>query len=405
MTLKSLKFNDIGLKLFMAFIVICPIFYDPSKMLTLRTYQEQFFQLGITVLFAVVLLESIHLSLFLLWAVFLYAYYGFPPIGGNYVMNIVWGCLLYQIAYKVMDRRNIHVFYKCVIGVALLNLVWVLLQISGVELIFLSKGEYNSQPVALLGLKAFMGMFFALSIPFLCRYSTWAPILFFVPIYLSECSVAMAAGVVSYLFHLFYYQRKAFWVGLVVLTLAAGAYIARDTKSGMFTDRFNLWKVTLRDAFKKPVVGWGLDSFRNVGEVKPFIYFKNVRTLESKKVYFKEMVHVRENKGQFPDTMKDFVQDGDTIDPWDHPHNEYVSLFYEFGLVGVVIFACLALGVWRAFYPSDDLICLMGFFIGVLIISTGQFPFHVARIGYLVPIVLGIYKKLTDEENGVICNV
>ena len=396
MTIKNLNLKDLGLKLFFAFICICPVFFDPYKSAGLRLHQEQFFQLGAVILFAVVFLESIHLALFLFWSIFIYAYYGFPPIGGAYVMNIFFGCLLYQVAYKLIDRDNLRSFYRAILWLCVLNIVWMIFQKLNIDPIFMNKGEYSKDLVGLFGLKAFMGMFLALSIPFVARLNIWLPLAFFVPIYLSDCSVAVVAGAASYLFALFFDYKKMFWSFLIVLLVGGCFYVAKDTKNGMFTDRFSVWLVSTRDAFKHPIVGWGLDSFRNMGEVKPFIYMKNVRTNESRAVSIKE-IQVYKESGVFP-PMGDFIKDNDTLNPWDHPHNEYVSLLYEFGLIGVLIFVCLCVDLFKGFYPNDDLIALMGFFIGVLIISTGQFPFHVARIGYLIPIVLGIYKKLTDEN-------
>lgn len=397
MTIKDIKLNNIGLKLLMAFIAICPIFYDTYSSRGLRIGQEQFYQLGATMLFAVVMVENIYLSLFLIWSIAIYCYYVFPPIGGNYVMNIFWGCIFYQIAYRIVNQDNVSIFFKTILWVCGLNILWIFLQYIHFDLIYFDTDKfYNTDHVGMLGLKAFMGLFFALAIPFVARFSIWATPILFIPVYLSDCSSAMIGGICGLLFSVWFQSKKAFIALLVLLSIGGSFYVAHDSKMNMFTDRFSVWKVSLRDAFKHPVMGWGLDSFRNVGTMKPFLYFKNYRNNESRAVSV-EAMKIHYETGKFP-PIGDFLKEGDNIVPWDNPHNEYVQLFYEFGAFGVILFILLGLDIKKRFSDENNLIALVGFFIVILVASIGQFPMHMARIGYLVPIVLGIYYKLTDEN-------
>ena len=399
MKITDLKLENLGLKLFLFFIALCPIFYDPYKFIgpgTLRLNQTQFFELGTTILFAVILLENIYLSLFIVWSVYLYAYYGFPSIGGNYVINIFFAAILYQIAYKIFNEENVHLFFKTVIGICFLNAVWIFLQYLNIDPIFQRNGVYTVDKVGLMGIKAFMGIFFALSIPFMARYNVYLSGLFFIPIFISECSVAMVAGATVFLFHVWFQSKKAFCWLLAVFAVLCSLYIVNDSKADMFRDRFSVWKISLRDAFKHPLTGWGLDSFYHAGSFKPFYYMKNNLTKESQSVSLKALDVYRET-GSFP-PMDGFIKTGDTLDQWEHPHNEFISLFYEFGIIGIIILGFLLADILRRFYPTRNAIAFMGFFIGILICSVGQYPFHVVRIAYLAVIVLGIYYKLTDLD-------
>lgn len=399
MTLKNISLRDIGLRLTLLFCFLCPIFFDPSHQFgisQLRVNQEQFFQLCVTTLFAVVILENIYLSLFLLWAETLYIYYGFPAIGGSYVMNIFLGCVLYQVSYSVFGKDNIHRLYKTILWLCALNAVWIILQLFGLDFIFLEHSSYTHAPVGFMGLKAFMGMLFAIGIPFMCRYNLWIPALMFVPIYISECSVAMVAGALAWLYCLWHESMKAFISLVLVLLVGCSIYVSNDTKGGMFTDRINLWKVVLQDAAKHPVMGWGLDSFRNVGTFKPFIYMKNVRTLKSFPVSW-DAIRQYQETGRMP-KMGELIGDNDTLDPWDNPHNEYVGLWYEFGAVALAIMLFLFRNIVERTGNSRDTRPLTGFFIVIAVTSLGQFPFHIARIGCLIAVALGAFYKLTDEE-------
>jgi O-antigen ligase len=163
----------------------------------------------------------------------------------------------------------------------------------------------------------------------------------------------------------------------------------------MFEGRYKMWKVVLRDAFKHPIMGWGLDSFRNAGTFKPFIYMQNAMTRETKAVSL-SAIQVYNETGVMP-PMPGFIKQGDALDIWDNPHNEYIMLFYEFGLVGVILFGLFCSDIVKRFYVTDELIAIIGVFIVFLIISTGQFPFHVVRLGYIFPVLVGAYYKINEE--------
>lgn len=319
------------------------------------------------------------------------------------VINIFLAFLVYELAYKTFNLKNLKVFYKCIIWLIALNSIWLIFQALKIDPVFMNNGHYADMLVGCMGLKAFMGMFFALSIPFIARLNIWASIPLFLPIYLSECSVAVVAGGVSLLFTVYFKSKKIFLALLLVFLIGASAFVLKDTKTGMFHDRFSIWKLSTRHAFAHPVMGWGLDSFRNVGKFKPFIYIKNPRSGESMALPYGNLVTYQET-GQMP-SFDGFFKEGDKgFDPWDNPHNEFISLFYEFGLIGVFIIALLWINIFKRFQIHEELIPFMGFFIGVLIISTGQFPFHVVRLGLLIIVALGIYYKLTDEIKRSVLN-
>ncbi len=390
------------MKVLLGFLFFCPIFYDPHMFIPsmgLRANQEQFFQIGATVLFAFVTLENSYLAFFYLWSVAIYCFYGFPQIGGPIVMNIFFGCIIYQIAYKLIKKDNVEKVFKMLLWLCVANIVWLILQMNKSDLIFLREDAYTVDLVGLMGLKCFMGMFFALCIPILAYFSWPLALSFFLPIYYSQSSVAVVGGIAGFLFVLYYKSKKMFVVFLLIFIVEGGLFVARDTKKGMFEDRFRMWKVVLRDAFKHPIMGWGLDSFRSVGEFKPFMYVENAMTLETRRVHYKALEIAKETHVLPPGKeYEGFVSPGDALNPWDNPHNEYIMLFYEFGIIGIMIFLAFAKNIKAIFITTPQIIAIMGVFIVFLIISTGQFPFHVVRLGYLAPVMLGAYYKLIKDQ-------
>ena len=225
----------------------------------------------------------------------------------------------------------------------------------------------------------------------------WLSALFLIPAYFSECSVAVLAIVVVIIFNAYHKSRKLFITLFILFGLLAAGYGIHDyvpQKGQMFIDRVSLWKVSLRDAAKHPIIGWGLDSYRNVGSFKNFLYFKNNRTQESRAISY-EALKINQETGKFP-PMGDFIKEGDSINPWDHPHNEFISLFYEFGFIGCLIIWLFFYDIQKRFVVLNDLLTCAGVFIVFIVTSLSQFPIHLAKFAVFAMVFLGIYYKLTD---------
>ena len=404
MTIKDMKldFKSIGFKVFCLFVFICPIFFDSQHMVNmgetpLRVNQEQFFQLGTLVLFALVFLENIYLSLFLLWSVALYCYYDFPAMSGIMLMNIFWACLLYQVSYKLITKDNLKHVFTAILWLAVANIVFLCMQKTGNEFIFGRDGVPTNDLVGLMTLKCFMGMFFAICIPILAYFNWQLSTIFFLPIYFSESSVAVVGAISGFLFTLWFRSKKAFFAFLAIFLIAGTLYVAHDTKAGMFGYRFQVWKLSIRDYLKHPIMGWGIDSYGNYGTFKQFMYFQNVNG-EIRSVPLRAW-EIQKETGLFP-PMDGFAVKGYGLNPWGHPHNEYISVLFEFGIIGFVIWIFLCRDAWIKFFASKEVIALASILIVFMIISTGQFPFHVVRLGIFAPIMLGAYYKITEFKTG-----
>lgn len=408
MTIKDIKLQNVGLTALLGFIFFVPIFYFATVNMgfsSLRIGQEQAFQMGLIIIYAIAILNNIYLGLFICLSVALYACHDFS--GGNYLTNIFYACLLYEICYRLSNKENIEKIFKTILWLCILNIAWIILQHFKADLIFV---QYTTKSfigpntnMGLMGLKCFMGMLFAICLPIALYYNRFVGCLFLIPIYLSESSICFVAAGITILIEVLstlFRRSKALAIVLaLIVSVAAVAYTLNDAKANMMTDRFNLWKVTLRDAFKHPVKGWGLDSFRNISacEGKDFMYFKDTGTNQSAHGIF-----VPET-GQFM-LPKGFQTEGKNVDPWDNAHNEYVQLFFEFGIGGVILLIFFAKDifqrfVWSELYTQDRRVKYISMvFLSYAVLGTAQFPMHVVRNGIFLPIMLGIFYKITDEK-------
>lgn len=399
MRIKDLKIQNLGFIAYLVFFIVCPIFFYSGEFFgakSLRLGQLQFFQLGITILFAVCFLENIYLGFFLGWCVFLYAFHKFLPPAGAYVMNVFLGCLLYQITYHFCNKDRFVLLMKCLVGLVILNVIMLGFQAAKSDFAYNADmvGRFQTDLVGLMGLKAFMGMFFALMVPVVGYFNLKYAPLMFIPIYISDCTAAMLGGLVALIWCLWHRCRQFCVVLTLICLVFGGMYAWHDHKqNNMMQGRWNMWIAASNDAIKHPIVGWGLDSFRHYDNGKNFMYFHNNRSKETQKYRF----HQETNSFIPP---KGFAQKGDFINPWDHPHNEYVSIFFMMGIVPFIILGFLINDIRRRFTPyKRELICCVGVFLCFALFSIGQFPFNVVRLGFYAPVFLGMYYKLTDGGN------
>lgn len=403
MTLANLKPKDLAIWFLGIIMIVIPINYycDPSFGISaLRVSQEQMFQVVAIALFSIFILQNIYLCLFMLWSLFLYAYYSFPAPSGSIVLSILGGCMIYEASYRIINRDNVKVVFQFITWFAIANMIYMGMQKFGWELIYLefNKPGFQDGMVGFMGLKAIMGMLFAIAIPFVAFRTPILALGLFIPLYISESSCAMAAGIIAYLWQIWHISRKWFFILVALLGVGGAVYIIHDSEARMFTDRANMWKTVMRDVVKKPIVGWGIDSFRCVTPDKQFIYWKNVRTLETFPIDVRDTIEYQ-NTGKYDfNKYGKYMKEGDITDPWDNPHNEYLMLLYEYGLPSIIIFGFLCFDVKRRFISDPLLVPFIGFFLSILIMSCGQFPFHLARIGLYIPIFLGAYYKLTENQ-------
>jgi len=362
----------------MLFVFICIAYMHGSDA---RNAQQFIFSLYIMVLFGL-LLDNWWLTAFLWWTIALFAYHN-DPTGTLYVSNVFFGLVLYYIVKKAFTKDRIYLFFNAILWLCIANLTLMLLQLHGHDPIHMMKihslnkyVEVHRDPAGFMGYKAAMGMLMAMSMPILFSRANLASKIgafaMFIPLYISRASSCMVAGIAGLLFVVFYQYRKFFWYLLVALLILCSLYIKYvDMPMGTMHERVGQWKTVIRDYTGYPIVGWGLDSFRNI-------------TKKKKQRYCLAPVN---DKGNIH------------IPIWDNPHNLVVSLLFEWGLVGLII----AVGYVRSCImrfgrsvKTRNLLALSGFIVVTCVVSVGHFPMFLAEFVVIIIPMVALFEIETE---------
>lgn len=159
---------------------------------------------------------------------------------------------------------------------------------------------------------------------------------------------------------------------------------------GMFDTRPRMWKIAVTNAFKHQFTGFGLDSFR----FGPVRYYMD--PVDDSTIGF---LRVQQNGNQMVYEIPDAYK-AKKLDFWDSCHSFYVQTLYEMGVPGLVIFFILIFQLFKDFKRSKkdhETVALMAAIIALLVMMTVQFPERLARIGHLMPLLLGLFVLKTNE--------
>lgn len=407
--------------LFLAYLILNPLFFWHRGDISAREAQELFFRLSsIFIVFAGMFFHNkkivpnkMNSALAVLgtWVLYLFAARQCSD-GWFIVMNLFLTLGVYFTFIRTMTKKDLVFLLNAFKVVLCITAFWVLGQKMGYDPVFKvidsAHGgvfEHAFDMMGPFGIKSHMGGYvgmtatvFMLSTPFVA--------LFLAPLIVVSVSTGAAMAYVgSILFYLWFRAKKIFYIMLVPILLFGVLFVVKvDNPLGMQNTRFDMWGKVTHDAMFHPILGHGLDSFRN-GKIR---FYKQCWSDVTVRAEINDD-HYR-IEGEMPkfwvDKMAEDKAKGHRIsalDFWDHPHNEYIYILYEFGVVGLVMFFVVVYCMWRRFknaYQSKLLVMSAAMIFGMLLYNMTQFSFHVSRLGHLVPIILGIFFIESEVENG-----
>ena len=363
-------------------------------------------------------LGSIWMTAFVLLNLALFLWNG-GTVGGQQVINIYFACILFGLSRNFFVGRKMTILYTALKWLLAVNLIFMLMQSFGIDPLFLGQysdgrkmwGQTFQAPTGLFALQAALGMFLAITIPFLFTGGILLPILLLIPIFVCKSAGVYLASFVAFIYSFLYIRFLRFrkpWVYAIFFTFAAGLCAsgimydyAKDRLTG--GSRFENWHLYTRMALAQPLFGYGPDSFRNRTPHKNFTFISdedyNPMTLyfeggnQAIASYYSADEGKRQERfaGRKPKSFSE----------WREAHNEYIQLFFEYGLAGLFLLGGLCREIWIRFRLSiekEEVRVLFGAMLCYAIFSIVQFPFHLARTALFFPVFLGAFFAYTDQD-------
>jgi len=401
------------------FIILCPIVFSGGSGDSLRIFQEKFFELSAIALISL-FLGNIWITSFLLLNVFLY-FKNDMTCGGNQILNILLGSLLFLISRKYFHYSRLSDIRYPILILCAITLFWMCLQLLRMDPVFFPQSaggvvDMSSTmgiPLGSFGLQAANGTFLLVSMIFIAMTNPVMSLLVLFPIALSKASGVYLATITVVMFYIYHLYRKLFLAvgiaSLLIFCIMVFSDLKIDPKT--FTSRFPMWHAVLRKSVEKPF-GYGPDSFRNFCKGKNFIFNSDneQRTGISYKqpdgslrfIYYSPTNNVK----KMNEITEKVEKNGFTLGEfnfWDNPHNEYIKLLFEYGILGIVILIGLMRDMitrFKSSVKSRELVTIASLLLVYFVSSLSQFPLGLARTAYLFPIFLGAFYAVTDKNTG-----
>lgn len=394
------------------FLITCPIVW-PWTITNIRNFQEVYFQYMAMILI-VMFCRNPWIIAFFVWNIILFFMNGFD-VGQGQIANIFFGILLFMVSRQFFKHNKVREL-RVILGVTALTIVWMILQMFGIDPLYygtdmagnLNTTWYWNDPVGLFGFKAANGQFLALSMPLMASVAWWAGPLLYIPIWTTMSSVSILSGTVGLLFYYYFRNRRVFIVMAVVGSILSIFYIGfkdYSFSSDMWKSRFAVWHSGVAKSMRFPI-GYGPDSWRSYTKFKNFKFFgdgdfnawivtesPDSSTPSTASYYtpnFYERTHPKKplNLSEFPSIL------------WDNPHNLLVTILFEYGLVGIL----LLVGFIRELYlrfrfslQTEELVLVTSILLVYATASLTHFPLHLARLGFMFPIVLGAFYAKSEK--------
>lgn len=390
------KFN-FSLDWTLLFLILLPTWYVSG--MDLRESQISFFQVSAIVLVGVMHLNR-YVGLFLLWACVQSVFFKQYPVNPDVLHNLFFGAVIYQFIMMFTKSRDYKKYFWVLYGVLILSVLWCFRQMFQADPIF-SMAEPQNQIIfseysGFFGLPAFLGNYAAAVFPLSFFLGYWLVPFGLIAIVFSKSTFSAVAVLAGTLFFFWFRKRLVFWIVLGVLgTATLGYAVFYDYPTGQFNRRLNVWKITEQIGFRKQFTGYGLGNFQkyHIIEASPTGNIIATWNLDNLKGFLAREAVLNGH----PDLVPKIKAESDfhkikammrerafDYEKWSHVHNEFLQVFFEMGLIGVLILGFYIYDIFKRFFrygvESPRCLVLMSCFVAILICSFGHFPFHLARL-------------------------
>lgn len=402
--------KELQRKLIAAYVTIVPVAYTIVDT-RLRLFQESlwhYFAMGVIVSFC----RNVYLFSFFSWSLLLLYLNNFE-VGKGHVFNLFLGICLFSCSRAYFKHFRFDEVSRPLLWVGLLTICWMTMQLLGIDPLYI--GQTNAgqpvwdsefrQQIGLFGLKAHNGIFLALLIPILARVNIILAIALFIPIITSDSSAAILAGLVGFLFYIWYENKKLMKFILPIVVVAGLVFVAKDYNSsnGMMSSRFNLWHAVFKFSLARPI-GYGPDSFNHKTDHKDILFFGDDKFNVGIGMWNEERqaYGIKQYDPNFYKMQKEYTaRFEENPVRWTDPHNIIMNILFEYGIPGLIIFGAFINEMVCRFITTmktRELVIVTSMILVFFVASLSQFPLYTTNLGFIAPLLIGAFYSLTDKK-------
>src|SRR3990167_8891870 len=121
------------------FLFLCPIVYNNTNLMDLRDFQERSFQL-LTMCLVAFFVGNIWIGGFILLNVLLLVLNDWT-VGLPQVLNVFLGGVLFLISRAYFKNKDFMPYAKVLLWVLALNLIWMIMQSSGIDPLYIGQSS------------------------------------------------------------------------------------------------------------------------------------------------------------------------------------------------------------------------------------------------------------------------
>jgi O-antigen ligase len=238
-----------------------------------------------------------------------------------------------------------------------------------------------------------LGAYLAMALPFclLRKWSRWLVIPIFAVLIMGKAITPLIAGACAILYTTIKMNKSdiqtrklapAILIVFIISTLSFG--IARHGFTT--TNRLGVWVKAFRVSMDKPLFGRGIDAFYNGFSM----WFQDDTSVKIKKPLLVpvEVANNPANKG----ILKSMAMKQGAIE-WKHAHNEYLNVFYDYGLIGLILLAWFLVPKFRRKPQNDFDIIKKAALIALCVDACAYFPMQLLDTAILGIFILAINKE------------
>ncbi len=294
--------------------------------------------------------------------------------------EFIGGVFIFLLYYAVRELNIKEDIYKWFLIPACLNIGLILIQhFDGIILDFMPVKEVTG----FLGNKSLTACFLALTIPIFIRYIPKIIPILIVTVFLCESRVPLIVMLITTMVYYREINIKLYRIYLSIFLIFISIFLMNIVLQKdflnqkllgyfWFKERGSMQIGTLDGIKHNPILGWGIGSMIPItSQVK-----------EADSYYF---------GGYF--NSKDYKTGKDPAIIMNHPHNEYLYGWWNFGILWVIGLIGLIVSIFRQF--RKEFILSFSILIGAMILGLGYY--FIYPVWFLVALVLGVYHNMQKE--------